>query len=268
MDSYDNVRLARNCSLKFCTRPSSLESGTTVWSCGIFLARFLLALLPDYHSVHSVSSEEWSVSLPKVKSKTALKILRAFKNARVIDLGTGTGIVGFACIGLNPIEVVCSDIAVVVKSNLIQTNKEINSYVLHSMNPKHQIRITPLSWSVDASDEIKQLNPPFDVICGADIVYSFEAVDVLVKTISHLSTSKTIVFISYENRDPTVWLRFINMMNDEGFVLKFVFPTMGNESLSNAKDFVCNEMDDQSDNEIFVPKIAVYLFMNKNHKLK
>ncbi|KAJ3115182.1 hypothetical protein HK098_007042 [Nowakowskiella sp. JEL0407] len=226
------ISISSNFKLQFHTQQSSFESGTTVWSCGIFLARILGSLLPEYSELRK-NLEEWNVELPVIKPKLRTKLADEFKGASVIDLGCGTGIVGLASVALGVRQVMLTDIPTVIDTNLLHQSLDSNLQLLYSLNPHCKIEISPLSWTLTATHELENLPlQKYDIIVGADIVYAYESTEKLAGTIGLLAGENTVVYIGYEKRDEIVWERFVGLMKEMGFVVRNVVQAVSIESVS------------------------------------
>ncbi|KAJ3233192.1 Platinum sensitivity protein [Chytriomyces hyalinus] len=186
------------------TATDSNESGTTVWEGGVALARHLAA--------------------ESAKKKVDMK------GKSCIDLGSGTGIVGIVCAKLGA-EVLLTDIdhpailAILTKNagqNILSSKSNSNSSD-SAINPTlaeaaGTATILPLEWDSPARipSEIASKGP-FDIIVGADVVYSMETVVKLVDTIEALSDRRTDIWIGHEHRDPRVSAHFLELMKEKGF---------------------------------------------------
>ncbi|KAJ3257863.1 hypothetical protein HDU77_002507 [Chytriomyces hyalinus] len=186
------------------TATDSNESGTTVWEGGVALARHLAA--------------------ESAKKKVDLK------GKSCIDLGSGTGIVGIVCAKLGA-EVLLTDIdhpailAILTKNagqNILSSKSNANSSD-SAINPTlaeaaGTATILPLEWDSPARipTEIASKGA-FDIIVGADVVYSMETVVKLVDTIEALSDRRTDIWIGHEHRDPRVSAHFLELMKEKGF---------------------------------------------------
>ncbi|KAJ3066537.1 hypothetical protein HDU98_010143, partial [Podochytrium sp. JEL0797] len=183
-------------SLTLNTNTESNESGTTVWEGGVALARHLAA------------------------ESNKLKLSLTGKSC--IDLGSGTGVVGIVCAQLGA-NVVLTDIDHPDVLNPLRQNAGQNLIKSGSNATSSQCSVMPLEWSSPAviPAEIAR-SAPFDMVVGADVVFSMEAVVKLVDTITALSDRKTDVWIGHEHRDPRVSEHFLQLMKERGFKSKNV----------------------------------------------
>jgi len=137
-----------------------------------------------------------------------------FKNKRVIEIGSGCGLVGIsaALLGAN---VVLTDMASVLE--ILQENVNINL-----PNPKGNVAVKELLWGED----VAHVQPPFDMILGADIIYQYMDPDTLIETLSALSDSNTTILLAYESHDPNTPLKFVTQASK-----KFAFTRLSKDEL-------------------------------------
>lgn len=109
---------------------------------------------------------------------------------RILELGSGTGVVGLYC-SYNPdTQVVITDLPKLVP--LMELNIEKNRH-----NLLGNITAESLTWGED----ISHFKPPVDIVLVADCVYYQESINPLIQTINDLSDTNTVVFCAYEDRD-------------------------------------------------------------------
>ena len=65
-----------------------------------------------------------------------------------------------------------------------------------------------------------RLETTFDLILGADVIFSMHAVPLLVSTIKGLCKRTSEILIAHEHRDPAVSEEFLRVMKNEGFRVK------------------------------------------------
>lgn len=132
------------------------EVGATVWDCSLVLT---------YYMEHTDT----------------------VKDKRVIELGSGTGLVGLAAAMLGASEVLLTD-----RSHLLQGirhNVQINSL-------GGTVRVEELEWGEACS----HLCPPFDVILLSDCFYDTHSTTKLLKSIAELSGTTTLIIFAHEDR--------------------------------------------------------------------
>jgi len=161
------------------------ELGATVWDAAIVLAKYLTTF-PDY-----------------------------FRNKRIIELGSGTGVVGLTCsfteLGA---EVWLTDLPKLLP--LLTHNAKINGL-------EKNVHIESLSWG----DDVDNFSPPFDVILLSDVIAGCYKDDFekLVKTLWDLSEKNTRIILSYELRSRED-LEFFRLLNE-----KFSYQKVNNNKL-------------------------------------
>ncbi|XP_072351200.1 EEF1A lysine methyltransferase 3-like [Scyliorhinus torazame] len=108
-----------------------------------------------------------------------------FSGKKVIELGSGTGIVGILAVLLGG-EVTLTDESHALKQ--IEHNVSVN--VPESC--RHLATIRTLSWGFDHMN----FSNDYDIILGSDIVYYPSDYPVLLQTLQHLSNPRTIIYIA------------------------------------------------------------------------
>uniref|UniRef100_A0A4W3JIF5 Uncharacterized protein n=1 Tax=Callorhinchus milii TaxID=7868 RepID=A0A4W3JIF5_CALMI len=113
----------------------------------------------------------------------------SFTGKKVIELGSGTGIVGI--------------LAVLLGGNVTFTDQ---TFILKKMKYNISVNIPPwltnhtkvcaLSWD----DDLSCFPTDYDVILGSDIVYSSSSYPSLLQTLQHLSNHSTTIYISSDVR--------------------------------------------------------------------
>ncbi|XP_067894307.1 EEF1A lysine methyltransferase 3-like [Heterodontus francisci] len=112
-----------------------------------------------------------------------------FSGRKVIELGSGTGIVGI--------------LAVLLGGDVTMTDQEnVLSQIEHNVSTnipsaaRHRSKVCALSWG---KDHIK-FPTDYDFILGSDIVYTSLAYPLLLKTLLHLSDEPTIIYLASKLR--------------------------------------------------------------------
>ena len=122
-----------------------------------------------------------------------------FRQKRILELGSGTGLVGLICNIVEVSNVVMTDMEECLP--ICQANYILNS---DSLNPNCNLCVEPLLWGDrDRCTDILQKHGPFDFLIGADIVYhqAGEVLSALVESIIALSGSNTVFILAYEYRE-------------------------------------------------------------------
>ncbi|KAK5838393.1 uncharacterized protein LOC108461309 [Gossypium arboreum] len=159
----------------------SFHVGTSVWPCSLVLAKFV---------------ERWAPSWPTTTtSDNPYYDLLDFhtRRRRAIELGTGCGAAGmtFHLLGLQ--DIILTDISPVMPA--LKHNLKRNKPVL-GKNMKTSI----LYWN--NKDQIRGVNPPFDVVIAADVVYIEESVGHLVGAMEALVSDDGVILLGYQLRSP------------------------------------------------------------------
>ncbi|XP_038672437.1 EEF1A lysine methyltransferase 3-like isoform X2 [Scyliorhinus canicula] len=109
----------------------------------------------------------------------------SFLGKKVIEMGSGTGALGILTVLLG------GDVTITDKSELLE-QMEWNVSVNIPSCCRSRIRVRALSWGYDQT-----LFPSdYDYILCADIMYSYESVPLILKTLLHLSNENTIIYFA------------------------------------------------------------------------
>ncbi|XP_067848087.1 EEF1A lysine methyltransferase 3-like [Heptranchias perlo] len=112
-----------------------------------------------------------------------------FTGKKVIELGSGTGIVGILAALLG------GDVTMTDKPNTlkqIENNVSINIPTAR----RHRLKVSALTWGENHTD----FPTDYDFILGSDIVYSSVTYPALIETLRHLSNRGTTIYLSSELR--------------------------------------------------------------------
>ncbi|MBA0754455.1 hypothetical protein Gogos_020401 [Gossypium gossypioides] len=158
----------------------SFHVGTSVWPCSLVLAKFV---------------ERWAPSSPTPTTDNPYYDLLDFhtRRRRAIELGTGCGAAGMAFHLLGLQDIILTDISPVMPA--LKHNLKRNKPVL-GKNMKTSI----LYWN--NKDQIRGVNPPFDVVIAADVVYIEESVGHLVGAMEALVSDDGVILLGYQLRSP------------------------------------------------------------------
>lgn len=172
----------RNSLLSLQQDNGSMHVGTSVWPCSLVLVRF---------------ADRWApvpqIPIPIDNNSNPYSHLLDFQGKRAVELGTGCGAAGMGFYLLGLTDIVLTDIAPVMPA--LKRNLKRNKPVL-AKTLKHSI----LYWN--NLDQIKSLNPPFDFVLAADVVYIEETVGPLVSTMEALVSDDGVVLLGYQLRSP------------------------------------------------------------------
>lgn len=97
---------------------------------------------------------------------------------RIIELGSGTGLVGIAAAALLSANVTVTDLPHVLPN--LRINVEANSKLLQ-VNLGAKVNVAVLSWGVD--EDMKAVGREYDLILGSDVVYHDHLYEPLIKTL-------------------------------------------------------------------------------------
>lgn len=164
-------------ALSFEQDNSSFHVGTSVWPCSLVLVKF---------------AERWLLPSSAAVSTNPYASLLSFSGKRAIELGAGCGPAGIALtvLGLN---VLLTDIAPVMPA--LRRNLKRNRPALPK-TPKH----AQLYWN--NAEQIRSLNPPFDLVIAADVVYMEDSAAQLVSAMDALVAPNGAVLLGYQLRSP------------------------------------------------------------------
>ncbi|CAM8909148.1 unnamed protein product [Rhodiola kirilowii] len=161
-------------TLSFQQDNGSMHVGTSVWPCSLVLVKFI---------------ERWHSTTPNTPNPYS-EILN-FANKRAIELGTGCGVAGMGLYLLGMKDIVLTDITPVMPA--LKHNMKRNKQTLGK-----NLKIAHLYW--ENGQQIRSLNPPFDVVVAADVVYIEESARHLVKAMEELVKDDGVVLLGYQIR--------------------------------------------------------------------
>mmetsp|Transcript_28083 Transcript_28083/g.36463 ORF Transcript_28083/g.36463 Transcript_28083/m.36463 type:complete len:235 (+) Transcript_28083:111-815(+) len=161
-------------TIKIWQELSSLGLGACVWDCAFWLSHFLAA------NPHLLDAK------------------------KVIELGSGTGLVGICAwlIG-RPDEVCLTDLESL--GSLINLNIEENCSNLNmimSSCPQQKGAISFQSYRWGNEEELALLNPPYDLVLCADCLYEQEALEPFKAALRQLCRPRTLVLFAHKKRLP------------------------------------------------------------------
>ncbi|XP_072351189.1 EEF1A lysine methyltransferase 3-like isoform X1 [Scyliorhinus torazame] len=113
----------------------------------------------------------------------------SFSGRKVIELGSGTGIVGILAVLLG------GDVTMTDKENVLsQIEHNVSTNIPSTF--RHRSKVCALSWG---KDHIK-FPADYDFILGSDIVYTSLTYPLLLETLLHLSNEPTIIYLASKLR--------------------------------------------------------------------
>ena len=137
----------------------------------------------------------WDAGLCLLETLPHLSIFHR-KNLRILELGSGTGIVGIATKLYCPrLEVVLSDL----ESNLdlIKKNAQTNGLSVSSDENDASVSVVSIPWG---NKESSLKYGVFDVVLCSDTVYETEALPLFLRTLLWVTQKDSIVYIAYRRR--------------------------------------------------------------------
>lgn len=192
--------------LQFAQDPNSKHHGTTIWDASLVFAKFL-----------ERNCRKGRFSPAKLKGK------------RVIELGAGCGVSGFAMAMLG-CDVTVTDQKEVLP--LLQRNIDRNISRVMQKNPElfGSIKVSELQWGDES--HIKAVGSPFDYIIGTDVVYVEHLLEPLLRTILALSGPRTTTMLGYEIRSTSVHEKMLQMWK-KNFDMKTVSKSKMDETFQH-----------------------------------
>ncbi|KDP24074.1 hypothetical protein JCGZ_25731 [Jatropha curcas] len=170
----------------------SMHVGTSVWPCSLVLAKF---------------AERWTPPITGSSTTNRYSALLDFhsKPRRAIEVGVGCGAASMAFYLLGLSDIILTDIAPVMPA--LKHNLKRNKQVLGKM-----LKTSILYWN--NQDQIKALNPPFDIVIAADVVYIEESVGHLVGAMQALVADDGVILLGYQVRSPEADKKFWEICGD------------------------------------------------------
>ncbi|PNX75065.1 frigida-LIKE protein [Trifolium pratense] len=108
---------------------------------------------------------------------------------RILELGSGTGIVGIVAAATLGTNVTLTDLPNVVPN--LKFNAEVNADVVASSGGA--VTFAPLRWGHSA--DVDMIRDEFDVVIASDVVYHDHLYDPLIETLRFMLIGKKIVFV-------------------------------------------------------------------------
>ena len=150
-----------------------------------------------------------------------------WKGKRVIELGSGCGLCGLTAGSLGirygtlfSQLIAAGAVVTLTDQEFVLTQLRLNVEANREVAPR--VNVAALSWGSDVSG----LNPPFDVVLMADLLYVDTLSEALCDTVTALSGPSTLVIFCNERRDERLEERFLALMKQ-----RFVFNPVAQERL-------------------------------------
>ncbi|KEH39196.1 putative lysine methyltransferase, S-adenosyl-L-methionine-dependent methyltransferase [Medicago truncatula] len=163
----------------------SMHVGTSVWPCSLVLVKFI---------------DRW-IHTPPNTTNPYTHLLN-FQSKRAIELGCGCGVAGMGLYLLGLTDIILTDIPPVMPA--LKKNLKSNKPVL-----KKNLKYSILYWN--NKDQINAVNPPFDFVVAADVVYIEESVPEFVNAMEVLVAEDGVVLLGYQIRSPEAHTVFWEM---------------------------------------------------------
>ncbi|KAK8627249.1 hypothetical protein V6N13_134867 [Hibiscus sabdariffa] len=161
----------------------SFHVGTSVWPCSLVLAKFAERWAPPSSTSTGIGTNNPYSELLDFHSR----------RRRAIELGTGCGAAGMAFHLLGLQDIILTDISPVMPA--LKHNLKRNKPVLGK-----NLKTSVLYWN--NKDQTRAVNPPFDVVIAADVVYIEESVGHLVGAMEALVADDGAILLGYQLRSP------------------------------------------------------------------
>jgi predicted nicotinamide N-methyase len=130
-------------------------------------------------------------------------------NKTILELGSGTGLVGLAMALCSPKRVILTDLSSHIKS--LSQNIDRNSRLIPKLT---QVDAVVLDWTTITAASVREMLP-IDLIVGTDIAYMPEFYTPLITTLSLLAQDKTRILIGLGRHDTS--MQFFRLLVDAGF---------------------------------------------------
>jgi len=164
------------------------------------------------HLVHNVEHHEektglkiWdsSIALAKYLEKLERENKGKIQGKRIIELGSGCGLVGIIAgrLGAN---VVLTEVGLLVDQ--LSQNVKAN-------NLESSVQARELFWGTD----VTSFNPPYDIILASDVAWVTHLVEPLVVTLHNLSDEHTQIILAQEHRSRITDDLFFETLHKYGF---------------------------------------------------
>jgi predicted nicotinamide N-methyase len=190
-------------------RHYSLENGLLITSKDLFsdsTRQYTIQISEKHQAVLGTGLISWDGSVILAKYLEQNPSLVA--NKSVLEVGSGTGVVGISCYFLNAKKVLLTDLEYTIdnlRSNIEHNLKSnvtrlaspdiIQSDVIQTSSTSSTISSEILDWKNETTYPLEE---SWDVIVGADVIWLEDLVESLVHTLSKCSSSNTIVYLAHQ----------------------------------------------------------------------
>ena len=164
--------------------PHTTKTGLSIWDTALCLSKFI-----EYQQKRNSKYNVANKLYPSIRNLSSSKSIN-----RILELGSGRGLVGITACLLDARKVVLTDVPEIVASL-----KEI----VHELNGLKNAIVTALDWtSVEDRARAKDLasSEKIDIILAADVIWVDELINGLVDTIGYFLDEKTIMLLGFQLR--------------------------------------------------------------------
>ncbi|GCB64858.1 EEF1A lysine methyltransferase 3-like [Scyliorhinus torazame] len=175
-----------------------------------------LKITRDFSNNLGISAIIWEAGLVLCRYFEQEKI--SFSGKKVIELGSGTGIVGILAVLLGG-DVTLTDQSMVLDQIKFNVTNNIPGPI------QQQAKVAALVWGENQD----QFPTNFDFILGSDIVYSSRDFPALIQTLQHLSNQNTVIYICSKMRESMGAIGFHEKLLPQHFKTEIVHRTADKE---------------------------------------
>ncbi|KRX09074.1 hypothetical protein PPERSA_01961 [Pseudocohnilembus persalinus] len=163
--------------------------------------------------MHAGTVWDPAICLLKYFEKNFTKLQEKFKQKNIIELGSGTGVIGLCLDEFEPEKVILTDMEQYLQP--IHNNIQINK---NKLQGKYEVQ--KLTWGKENKEQVKQilniLNNQIDIVIGSDLTYVSENTDKLFETLD-------IIYQLSENKQNFQFLMCycLHKQGDDFFIEKY-----------------------------------------------
>ncbi|EDQ85576.1 uncharacterized protein MONBRDRAFT_38764 [Monosiga brevicollis MX1] len=167
-----------------------------------------------------VNKQDVPQALPLSKVVASLqnaKYHRHFRGRRVLELGSGCGLlgIGLAMLGAH---VTLTDMGDEVIQGNLRSNARLNWQ--DDLPTTHTVKVEPLDWTQPEA-ALERLEMPYDLVVATDVVYKEQDVPPLVHTLETVVRPGGLAWVTNEDRNHTATQQFLDQLS-VGFVVKHI----------------------------------------------